>query len=224
VKSIDLNVDIGEGFAFDSDLLLFATSANICCGVHAGSWELTQETIGLALDMGARIGMHPGYEDRAAMGRTSMSPAEFGKQAAAIAAQIEQFFNFVPAAYLKPHGALYHDSMDGAHPSWAVLESSLIRFQMPILGFPGTAHERLGIAFESEGFADRAYTKEGRLRPRSESGAVLCEPEDVRCQVLRIAPNVDSICLHGDTPDCLNFAELVFKTLSDAQYTIERPG
>jgi lactam utilization protein B len=38
--------------------------------------------------------------------------------------------------------------------------------------------------------------------------------------VLRLAAEVDSICLHGDTPDCLEFAELVVKTLLDAGYGV----
>ncbi len=46
-KTIDLNVDIGEGFAYDRDLLSFASSANVCCGVHAGSEDLSRETVAL---------------------------------------------------------------------------------------------------------------------------------------------------------------------------------
>ena len=44
--------------------------------------------------------------------------------------------------------------------------------------------------------------------------------DEIRDQVLRLAPNVDSICLHGDTPHCLEYAELVFKTLTDAGYGV----
>jgi lactam utilization protein B len=31
--------------------------------------------------------------------------------------------------------------------------------------------------------------------------------------VVRLARKVDSICVHGDTPDCLEIIELVYKTL-----------
>lgn len=71
-----------------------------------------------------------------------------------------------------------------------------------------------------EGFADRAYEPDGSLRPRSLPGAVLHDPADVAYQVLRLAKTVDSICLHGDTPDALAFAELVTKTLRDAGYEV----
>ena len=71
-----------------------------------------------------------------------------------------------------------------------------------------------------EGFADRAYEPDGSLRPRSSPGAVLEDPAEVCAQVLRLAKTVDSICLHGDTPDALEFAELVTKTLRDASYEV----
>lgn len=33
---IDLNADLGEGGGHDCELLDLVSSANICCGVHAG--------------------------------------------------------------------------------------------------------------------------------------------------------------------------------------------
>ena len=71
-----------------------------------------------------------------------------------------------------------------------------------------------------EGFADRRYREDGTLVPRNELNSVLEDPEEIRKQVLEIAPKVDSICLHGDTPNCLQFAELVKKTLQDAGYEV----
>jgi UPF0271 protein len=49
--------------------------------------------------------------------------------------------------------------------------------------------------------------------PRSKPGALLSDPQQVREQVIRMAPFVDSICLHGDTPDCVEFAAMVYQTL-----------
>ena len=34
---LDLNADLGEGAGFDADLMRLVTSANVCCGAHAGS-------------------------------------------------------------------------------------------------------------------------------------------------------------------------------------------
>jgi UPF0271 protein len=220
VRRIDLNVDIGEGFPHDEQLLLFASSANICCGAHAGSWEMTQQTIGLALDAGARIGMHPGYPDRASMGRAGMPPSSEIEFQRSISAQVEQFFNFVPAAYLKPHGAFYNESAHLGHPAYGLLQSVASRFRLAVMGLPGTAHAMAGTDFIAEGFADRGYTPDGLLIPRGTTGALLEDPADVQRQVLSLAPKVQTICLHGDTPNCLDFAELVYKTLLDAGYEV----
>ncbi len=91
--------------------------------------------------------------------------------------------------------------------------------KLPLLGLEGTAHkilaERAGQAFIREGFADRKYDEDGQLLPREEPGAVLLSVDEVRKQAVRLAPFVDSICLHGDTPDCMEMAEAVYSALVD---------
>ena len=42
---IDLNADLGEGAGTDADLMPLITSANVCCGAHAGGPELIWETV-----------------------------------------------------------------------------------------------------------------------------------------------------------------------------------
>lgn len=216
-------MDIGEGFGFDADLLKLATSANVCCGEHAGSWETTQETVGRCLEAGVRIGMHPGYPDREHMGRRTFRLEVASSWAESVAAQVERFFFFVPAAYLKPHGALYNDAVTQSAPQ-AIIEQACRRFQLPLMGLSETAHARIAasanVPFIREGFADRAYRPDGTLVPRSEPGAILHERQAIREQVLHLADRVDSICLHGDTPGCVEFAELVFRTLVDAGYEV----
>ena len=106
MKRVDINVDIGEGFPFDEDLLDFATSANVCCGEHAGSWELTKETIFLCERKGVRIGMHPGFPDRESMGRISPQLDEVAQYANSVFEQVIRFREYTTTAqYLKPHGA-----------------------------------------------------------------------------------------------------------------------
>lgn len=227
MKRIDLNVDIGEGFPHDEDLLRFATSGNVCGGEHAGSWDLTMETIHRCLEAGVRIGMHPGYPDRESMGRRTARMEDAAEYVESIRLQVERFFFFVPAAYLKPHGAFYNDATDESEAgalARSLIESLCQRFQLPLMALPGTLLAHVATAARvplmREGFADRAYRADGRLVPRSEPGAVLEDPAAIREQVLRLADQVDSICLHGDTPGCVAFAELVFKTLVDAGYEV----
>jgi UPF0271 protein len=249
-QRIDLNVDIGEGFPHDEQLLAFATSANICCGEHAGSWELTEQTIERCRSKGIRIGAHPGYPDRASMGRREMEVSEHSAYIRSLFDQVARFAKVIRPAYIKPHGAFYNQTAQVLPPSWVPTDDRwahliqedpigqaigaipgagsmgmMLRIhRVPLMGLAGTAHEEIAKRAEvmllREGFADRAYRPNGTLVDRSDPGAVLHDPEEVKAQVLRIAPVCDSICLHGDTPDALAFAELVTKTLRDAGYEV----
>lgn len=250
-KTIDLNVDIGEGFPFDRDLLSFASSANICCGAHAGSHDLTRETVDLCLQQRVRIGVHPGYPDRESMGRISLKSGQEREYLKSIFDQVTQFIGVAKPSYLKPHGAFYGDTAIVLPDNWrtAVRQSpppasayeasglylaqfpgvqSLIlllrMYRLPLMGLHATAHKeiatRAGTEIFREGFGDRGYLANGTLIPRGQPGAILSQGESIKEQVLRLAPSVDSICLHGDTPHSLDYAETVFKTLVDAGYGV----
>jgi len=226
-KKIDLNVDIGEGFPFDAQLLEFATSANIACGEHAGSWELTVQTMNLCLEHGVRLGIHPGYPDRATMGRVAIpeDPMISEKWAWSVQDQVMRFRSDAVAAYIKPHGGFYNDAAADANGiAGLALQSVLSITGYPLMGLPGTGHPVIALRAEvpliREGFADRAYLPEGTLIPRGRPGAVLSDPTEIREQALRLATSVDSICLHGDTPDCVEFAALVRSALEEAGYEV----
>ena len=250
-KTIDLNVDIGEGFPFDHDLLRFASSANVCCGVHAGSLELTRETIDLCLTQRVRVGAHPGYPDRESMGRHAMQCGQERIYLKSIFDQMIQFKQYCEPAYMKPHGAFYGDTAIVLPANWrtairqvpppaSAYEAGglylaqfpgiqsltlLLRInKLPLVGLNATAHKeiasRAGTNLIKEGFGDRGYLSNGTLIPRGSIGAMLTTDDAIKEQVLRLAPEVDSICLHGDTPHCLEYAELVFKTLVDSGYGV----
>ena len=250
MKSIDLNVDIGEGYSNDAELLNFATSASVCCGVHAGNAELTAETVAMCRVKHIRVGAHPGYPDRVGMGRQPLSAETQRDYLGSVLHQIRDFCAEHGAAYVKPHGAFYNDTARPLSPGWdsmaknptasspyeaggfalslvpgtGMLMMALRISKMPLMGLRGTMHEpiaeRSGVPFIREGFADRAYREDGTLVPRAELGAVLSDPDVVRRQVIRLANDIDSICLHGDTPDCVEFAELIYATLLDAGFEV----
>jgi 5-oxoprolinase (ATP-hydrolysing) subunit A len=245
-RTIDLNVDIGEGFPYDEELMEFASSANICCGAHAGSEELTRETIALCQKHGLRIGAHPGYPDRDAMGRRPIEKGQERDYFDSLFQQTKRFCGWVKPAYLKPHGAFYNDTALVLPEGWNIDQEDvdagptygaggiflsryagmgtlgmLLRVNgLDLMGLSQTSHREIASRAKRglirEGFADRSYQPDGTLVPRSEPGAVLQNAEAIRLQVLDLVPVVDSICLHGDTPDCLEFAELIYKTLTDA--------
>lgn len=248
-RTIDLNVDIGEGFAHDAELLRFASSANICCGVHAGSKDLTWETLELCRKHRVRIGAHPGYPDRESMGRKPMEAGQERVYLKSLFDQVAWFAEIARPSYLKPHGAFYNDTAIVLPHNWETLRKraavseyesgglylaqfpgvqSLVMMlrvhRLSLMGLESTAHKAIATRsrqpFIREGFADRGYRPDGTLKPRTEPNAVLKDPKDVKRQVLTLAPKVDSLCLHGDTPDCLEFAELVYKTLLDNGYGV----
>ncbi len=245
---IDLNVDIGEGFPYDRKLLKFASSANICCGAHAGDEKLMGETISICRSLGVRFGAHPGYPDRNSMGRTSIDDAHQKEYLDSIFDQLRRFCQYAKPSYIKPHGAFYHDTAVPLSDGWDLDEfgkpgyqaggvflskhtgvhslAMILRvYRVPLIGLSGTTHQAIAMRTNQtlwrEGFADRAYKEDGTLVPRSEPGAILGSEEAVREQVLRLVPNVDTICLHGDTPGSVEFAELVWETLLRAGYQVK---
>ena len=239
MKSIDLNVDLGEGFPFDEDLMQFATSANVCCGEHAGSRLETERTVRLLESKGLRIGAHPGYPDRPSAGRIPMPPEAQRQYLESVFRQLQWFSTLTNVAYVKPHGAFYHDTavllpenwrrmaipprgVAGFDPEAAYLArypglqslAMLLRiYKTPLMGFPGTAHaiiaQRATQPFFREGFVDRRYDEAGQLVARSQPNSILTDELEVRAQVRDLVPLVDTLCLHGDTPDCLEIAAIV---------------
>jgi UPF0271 protein len=92
-----------------------------------------------------------------------------------------------------------------------------------------------GVPTVAEGFADRAYTAEGRLVSRREPGAVLHDPQRVAARAVRMATehrvesvdgsqvevDVRSLCVHGDTPGAVDLARRVRAALEEAGVTLE---
>ncbi len=225
---IDLNVDIGEGFAFDEALLDIATSASICCGEHAGHWRLTLATAEICMQKGVRIGAHPGFPERSTMGRGGLKTGDLPEFRDSIICQVQKLAEAVPVQYVKPHGALYNLLSDPSQPLYgealemvaaACRSVDLPCFMLPdVGGFRALQMMRVGLV--AEGYADRAILPNGRLLPRDRPGAALRDPARIRSQVLRMVAKVKSVGVHGDSPGCVATAELVRKTLEDAHYEV----
>ena len=71
MQVIDLNADLGEGDAFDNELLEIVSSCNIACGGHAGDETSMRSTTVAAIANDVAIGAHPSYPDRDGFGRRS---------------------------------------------------------------------------------------------------------------------------------------------------------
>ena len=96
---MNLNADIGEGAGEDEAVLACIDSANVACGVHAGSPSLTIATARRCKALGIQVGAHPGYDDRAGFGRIERSLAA-DEIEALIAYQVAALAAVAPIAYI----------------------------------------------------------------------------------------------------------------------------
>ena len=216
--NIDINADLGEGAGFDAELMPLITSANVCCGLHAGGPSEIRVTLELAKQHGVAVGAHPGYADRRNFGRNEMSLSR-QELSDLCTYQIAGLDALVRAAglelrYIKAHGALYNQACREEATAEAFV-AAVEAWKLPLVGLPGSklevvARER-GLMFVAEGFADRRYRDDGSLVPRTEPNAFVADPEEAARQVERSIRErgVRTVCVHGDNPDAVAFAKAV---------------
>jgi len=124
---IDLNADIGEaetdaGIAAELSILTCVSSANIACGGHRGDAASMRRTVMAAKKNDVIIGAHPSYPDRVHFGRRSYTIGVDISAQSLIDSLMEQIVTLCEiaaqcearVAYVKPHGALYNDAVEGA--------------------------------------------------------------------------------------------------------------
>jgi 5-oxoprolinase (ATP-hydrolysing) subunit A len=238
---LDLNADLGEECGDDIAMLNLVTSANISCGAHAGGNSVMRATISASHARGVAVGAHPSYPDRPNFGRTTLlGVLEDAQIAQSLTDQLHEFLTAsvdlgVAVSYVKPHGALYHDAMTNDRAASLLLgavQAVESENPLPIMGIQGSVlHQRClheGRRFITEAFADRAYQADGTLVPRSAPGAVLTTSQAIAQTHLLIGGSVraidgtilpakvDSICVHGDTPDAVLMAGLIREQLAGA--------
>jgi 5-oxoprolinase (ATP-hydrolysing) subunit A len=216
---VNLNSDVGEGAGEDEAVLHCVDSANVACGVHAGSAMLVIATARRCAALGVEVGAHPGYDDRAGFGRVDLSLSA-DEIEALIAFQVASLAAVVPIAYVKPHGALYHRCQRDEAAADALVRVAS-RHGAGVMGQPGfgiiAAAERGGVPGYREGFADRLMLPDGSLAPRSQAGSVL-NPAVAAQQAVSLARSghYDTICVHGDTPGAGRIAAAVRAALREA--------
>lgn len=216
---MNLNSDLGEGAGADELILACVDSANVGCGVHAGSASITIATAWRCRTLGLEVGAHPGYDDRATFGRVeiNLTPEEIE---ALVAFQVAGLAAVVPIAYVKAHGALYHHCQ--REPAAADALARVAKAHgAGLLGQPGfeilAAAKRAEIPGYREGYADRLLMPDGTLAPRTLPGSVLDPPAAAK-QALELAQSgrYDTICIHGDSKRAAEVASSVRRALSEA--------
>ncbi|KAF5998535.1 LamB/YcsF family protein [Streptomyces sp. WAC00263] len=246
---IDLNADLGEGFGRwrltdDEQLLSVVTSANVACGFHAGDAATMRRVCELAAERGVRIGAQVSYRDLAGFGRRAMDvpPDELAAEVAYQIGALEVFARAAGAcvSYVKPHGALYNRVVHDEEQAAAVVEGVLLAdAALPVLGLPSSRFLKLaaraGLPTATEAFADRAYTEQGTLVPRTQADAVITDGEAVVERSLglarfgmvtshsgtRIPVRARSLCLHGDTPGAVDLARRVRARLESSGVAVK---
>jgi UPF0271 protein len=236
-RSIDINADLGEGDAFDRDLLMLVSSANISCGAHAGSPQDIEQAIRWAIENNVAIGAHPSYPDREHWGRRSLSlSAE--ELCTTLMSQLQWLQTQVrelggQLRHIKPHGALYNDAARDAQLA-GLIAACVKRFDpsLILVGLAGghliNAGDRAGLRVAAEAFVDRRYQADGSLVPRSHPLALITNVEEALSQAVALASQLpiktidgnlisikaDTLCIHGDSDHALQFASVVKSALT----------
>lgn len=244
-QSTDLNADLGEGQPNDERLLRIVTSCSIACGGHAGDSNSMSEAVRLAAEHGVTVGAHPSYPDREGFGRRSEFTSgtnlfeSLQAQLTTLSAVCETLC--VPLKTLKPHGALYNDARENVQLAEQLVELADLH-GLTLIGPPVSETERAarrrGVPYLREGFVDRVYLSDGSLSPRENADAVFDSASAAAEQAVRLARGlsiptadnrtlqlaVDTLCIHGDTPNAVETAEAVKALLLEAGIAISSHG
>ncbi|MGN6580123.1 MAG: LamB/YcsF family protein [Bordetella sp.] len=246
--TLDLNCDMGESYGAwkmgdDEAVLGYVSSANIACGFHGGDPSTIRKTVAAAIKQGVALGAHPGFQDLAGFGRRTMliSPQEAYDitvyQVGAVAGVARSQGGALH--HVKAHGAFYNMAAKDARLARAIaqavhdIDSSLILY-----GLAGSAMiqeaQALGLRVANEVFGDRSYQPDGSLTPRAQPDAMITDVNKSVEQILRMVQEqvviatdgtrvpvrADTLCIHGDQPNAVAFAQGIRKALQDAGITV----
>jgi 5-oxoprolinase (ATP-hydrolysing) subunit A len=249
---IDLNSDVGESFGAytignDEEVLKYVSSANIACGFHAGDYNVMMNTVKLAHSLGVSIGAHPGFPDLGGFGRREMkmSSDEIFNLVVYQVGAIQGAAGVcgTKVNHVKPHGALYNMASTDRKMADAVAKAVYaVNSELVLFALAGSelvrAGEAAGLKVAQEVFADRTYQQDGTLTSRSEPNAMIHDVEVAVERVLRmvkekkvtavngqdIAIQADTICVHGDEPEALEFVKTLREKLLTEKINIQRVG
>lgn len=249
---VDLNSDLGESFGTyrigqDELVMQYITSANIAAGYHAGDHNVLRESVERAALNNVGIGAHPGFQDLQGFGRRSLllAPEEIYNIVVYQIGAVQAFAKLFDKElnHVKPHGALYNIAARDKDRAHAIAEAIYdVNEDLILFGLAGSelvkAGDKIGLKVAQEVFADRTYQPDGTLTPRTESNALITETEEAVSRVIRMVKDrkvvavdgseiemqADTICVHGDTPQALDFVHHLKEGLEANGILIKRVG
>jgi UPF0271 protein len=143
--------------------------------------------------------------------------------------------------HVKLHGALSNMCSENYELAKACYEAVMsVTKEVPIMALVKTkqqdAVENLKANWVGEIFADRSYNDDATLVDRSMPGAVIADPIAAGARVAEmisrsaiithtgkeIKTKIDTVCLHGDTPNAVNIAKEIKDALEKNGVTITR--
>ena len=234
---ININCDLGEkskhhSNKHDPDLLGIVNSASIACGYHAGDEETMHDVIKISKQNGVSIGAHPSFNDPENFGRKriNLSSSEIRKLI------IDQYEILQKIAlshndnvtHIKPHGALNNMACEDMELATIIAKtineiSKDLIYLVPTGSKMELAANKLNMKIACEIFADRNYEDNGNLVSRSNSKALITDPNEAKKHVLSMVNNqalnclsgkqisckIDSVCIHGDNASSLATAKSI---------------
>jgi UPF0271 protein len=250
-QTIDLIADVGEGFGSwtmgrDDDILPSLTSANVACGFHAGDPLIMERTVRRCVELGVRIGAHPGFRDLAGFGRRAVETSA-DEIRTDVLYQIGALAGFARAAgttlaHVTPHGRLGNLVVTDEKYAVPVLDAvAAFDPTLPVVAQEGVitrlAAER-GLPFARLGLPDRNVEDDGTLVSRRRADAVLHDPGLIAARAVQMVVHgtvtsvngaelpvsCDTVLLHGDNEASVDAARLVRRALEEAGVVVAPLG
>jgi len=246
---VDINCDMGESFGLyvqgnDEEMMKYITSANIACGYHGGDPHVMRQTIELAKKYDVAVGVHPGYPDLVGFGRREMActAEEIKDYVLYQMGALREFARTydIKLQHCKPHGALFMRAMEDEKVARAILEAfhdidpDMIVFAVNNSAMLAEA-QKMGVPFAKEGYADREHREDGNLILTRKSSAIT-DYQSMADRVVRMVKEkkvithdnkdanieVQTVCIHGDTPGAPQLVKTIVASLQKADVEIVR--
>nr|WP_321463508.1 5-oxoprolinase subunit PxpA [uncultured Cohaesibacter sp.] len=248
-KTVDLNCDMGEAYGAyligdDAAMMEIISTANVACGFHAGDPVVMRNTILAAKGKGVSIGAHPSFMDLYGFGRRKIigdKPEDLEAQLIYQIAAIDGMARALgwPISHMKTHGALGNMAAEDTEMAEICVRAvAAVNPELVVVALPYSqimkAAEKAGLPVVCEVYADRTYTANGMLTPRSQEGAVIKDPNQSVDQALamvrdgyiptttgeKLPVDAGSICVHGDTPGAVETARNLRKAFENEGISI----
>jgi UPF0271 protein len=223
---IDFNCDVGEGLNNEHLLMPYISSCNISCGAHAGSVEIIDKVLGLAVKHNVKIGAHPSFEDRENFGRVvlDISNDELHQSLVNQLLLFQERIKLQSANihHVKPHGALYNLIAVNREKAEVVVNAiqevfGNMSIYVPYNSVIADVAKESGLDIVFEAFADRNYNDDLTLVSRIKANATMTDSKAIISHVSsmvndrkvktlsgkQIPIEANTFCIHGDNKNVI---------------------